>query len=763
MDTSYLAQQVTTIIGQLHGLFDDIGVPSHERNSREAELFSALSETLHNQLKLVTNEKHNLSEQARNLIVAIRQMEASLEDHKPSPNYEVDDRDITYPLNRCVQSLKEKYNAVSKLHRERFEQVRKLAEALESYASHLEPSFVKIKLPPTAPDAKISPSFDVSPSYVASLDQEFTRVYAEYNQRVEMVKHMGEEMIQLWAELGTPQAQTDTSIVKYSRDAPEQLGVRQEDLARLKQKKDRLVEEKRSRERRLRELRSTIEDLWERLGVEEHERKQFLSSNRGVHLRTINEHEDELARLNELKRQNLHLFVEEARIKLQELWDSLYFSEEEMLDFTPAFSDICTDALLASHEKEIARLEALKEQRMPILQKIDRYRQLIKERDELQASSQDASRLMARGAKGERRDPGKLLREEKMRKRIAKELPKVESDLKNILEKWEDEYGRPFLVLGERYLDELYTSTAKVPPPRAKTPSVAPQPVKGHAKKPSVGYGSIRGPPPSRAKTPVANFGASVSRNPLASSVSAYSGAKSPSKIPARAPLKQMPHGNNSPERRPQRDEKDEGTIRKMLPPRAPPPKMKDLFVPPESVATPRNQYEINRDRSESIVRHVPPEDVYDDRSFLSRSIRSQYTPSYPPPSQSRYPPQPHYPPQYASDTSGSRQVSGSSSVETGATGTTGSENWETFSDHSEEAEREMDHYDRYQRQGPPAARTKRFTPEGGYGSPRGIAGKKVRGIRSVEGDFMAEGEGGTLVKVSGSEAGWTTTTEDGY
>ena len=38
MDTSYLAQQVTTIIGQLHGLFDDIGVPSHERDSLEAEV-----------------------------------------------------------------------------------------------------------------------------------------------------------------------------------------------------------------------------------------------------------------------------------------------------------------------------------------------------------------------------------------------------------------------------------------------------------------------------------------------------------------------------------------------------------------------------------------------------------------------------------------------------------------------------------------------------------------------------------------------------
>lgn len=38
MDTSYLSQQVNTIIGQLHGLFDEIGVPSHEREHRESEV-----------------------------------------------------------------------------------------------------------------------------------------------------------------------------------------------------------------------------------------------------------------------------------------------------------------------------------------------------------------------------------------------------------------------------------------------------------------------------------------------------------------------------------------------------------------------------------------------------------------------------------------------------------------------------------------------------------------------------------------------------
>lgn len=72
------------------------------------------------------SEKHEITEEAHRLLKTIKQMEASLEDNKPNPKYETEDSNfkVTYPLMRCLQGLKEKYNAVSKLHRERFEQVR---------------------------------------------------------------------------------------------------------------------------------------------------------------------------------------------------------------------------------------------------------------------------------------------------------------------------------------------------------------------------------------------------------------------------------------------------------------------------------------------------------------------------------------------------------------------------------------------------------------------------------------------------------------
>lgn len=127
MDTSYLTTQVSTIIAQLHGLFDEIGVSPQEKDVREAELFTALSETLHNQLRLVTAEKAELHNEANKIIKTIKQMQASL-DGSANDQYHRDDGDlkVAAPLTQCLQTLKEKHNAISKVHRERFEQVKSM-------------------------------------------------------------------------------------------------------------------------------------------------------------------------------------------------------------------------------------------------------------------------------------------------------------------------------------------------------------------------------------------------------------------------------------------------------------------------------------------------------------------------------------------------------------------------------------------------------------------------------------------------------------
>lgn len=89
-----------------------------------------------------------------------------------------------------------------------------------------------------------------------------------------------------------------------------------------------------------------------------------------------------------------------------------------------------------------------------------------------QESAADPGRLTGKSSRG---DPGRLLREEKLRKTIVRDKPKVcyfqallhrlraepcpclqlEMELRQIIPQWEAEHQRPFLINGQRFLDDL--------------------------------------------------------------------------------------------------------------------------------------------------------------------------------------------------------------------------------------------------------------------------------------------------------------------
>ena len=84
-------------------------------------------------------------------------------------------------------------------------------------------------------------------------------------------------------------------------------------------------------------------------------------------------------------------------------------------------TDEFTEELLAIHEDEIKRLKEERRNKAPLLANIKKYFDICEEEKELAAAASDQSRLTGRGP----RDPGRLLREEKMRKRVTKEKPRV--------------------------------------------------------------------------------------------------------------------------------------------------------------------------------------------------------------------------------------------------------------------------------------------------------------------------------------------------
>ncbi|KAH9906190.1 hypothetical protein F4778DRAFT_635875 [Xylariomycetidae sp. FL2044] len=72
-------------------------------------------------------------DEAERIITVIRQMEISLDDSKSQRNRRSEDDGlcITFPLTRCLKTLKDKHVQISKLHRERFEQVKSRSKPIK--------------------------------------------------------------------------------------------------------------------------------------------------------------------------------------------------------------------------------------------------------------------------------------------------------------------------------------------------------------------------------------------------------------------------------------------------------------------------------------------------------------------------------------------------------------------------------------------------------------------------------------------------------
>ncbi|KZP14853.1 hypothetical protein FIBSPDRAFT_833637 [Athelia psychrophila] len=243
---------------------------------------------------------------------------------------------------------------------------------------------------------------------------------------------------------------------------------------------DALAELKLQRESHIQAMYDQLEGLWRRLGVAESDMDGFVEAHRGSTEDVVNEYEDELERMMELKRERMGVFVANARTEISKLWDDMMVGQEERGDFAPFVDGQHTEELLTIHEEEIKRLKEERRMKAPLLAAIKKYFEISEEEKELAAAASDQSRLLGRGP----RDPGRLLREEKMRKRVQKEKPRLEQDLLLSIPTWEEEAGRPFLVHGEsimRILSETSTATeqenkrkqgsrAGSAPPRATTP-----------------------------------------------------------------------------------------------------------------------------------------------------------------------------------------------------------------------------------------------------------------------------------------------------
>ncbi|KAG8704395.1 hypothetical protein FRC08_002252 [Ceratobasidium sp. 394] len=213
-----------------------------------------------------------------------------------------------------------------------------------------------------------------------------------------------------------------------------------------------LEAEQTSREQRIQELYNQLAPLWTRLGVPPEEVEEFIDKHQGCSESSVLAYEAELSRTKALKSEQMVTFMAHVRSELTQLWDALMMSDEERAEFACFWDDEPSEDLLTRHEDEAARLRSELASKHALLAKAQKWEAIVGEQRALAAAAADQSRLTGRGVRG---DPGRLLREEKMRKRVQREKPKLEQELLKELAAWEEERGRPFTVEGVRFLDTI--------------------------------------------------------------------------------------------------------------------------------------------------------------------------------------------------------------------------------------------------------------------------------------------------------------------
>lgn len=196
-------------------------------------------------------------------------------------------------------------------------------------------------------------------------------------------------------------------------------------------------------------LWSQIQLLCDRLEVDEKTKRAIKESFSGIKPGDIDGLRKELSRLEEMKLANIQKLTERTRSEIATLWDNCYYSKDQRHAFSPAYDENYTEELLEEHEHELAKLHGYYEEHKDMFAGVKKWQELFHRMIDLETKARDVNRYANRG--------GNLLQEEKERKKIHKQLPKIEEGLFEAIAKWEIECGSQFLVEGIAFTEYVHS------------------------------------------------------------------------------------------------------------------------------------------------------------------------------------------------------------------------------------------------------------------------------------------------------------------
>ncbi|XP_015240318.1 PREDICTED: protein regulator of cytokinesis 1 isoform X2 [Cyprinodon variegatus] len=408
----------------LKDIWEEIGIPEDQRLQRT----NVVKNHIKNLLEMMVKEEESLKNR---LLTSIQKCRTEMEKLCLELQIPVFEEEEGLTMLQQEKNIRTEVEALMKEKNQRMQRLKALLDQDQDLCDILCSMPYGIT-PDLVPSLEQLENFQ---QHIAKQNEEKVKRYAEFTElKQQIILHM-EELEQI------PETSFEKDVVCEDEDS---FCLSRDNITSLKLLLCQLEERKAQNEATCEIHREKIQQLWDRLQVPQEERELFNEHMVASRKRNQEALQTEVQRLESLKLQNLRNVTEAIRSEIAVFWEKCFFSIDQRQDFTPYFSEDYNEELLALHDAEIQRLKQHYEDHKELFEGVQKWEESWRLYLELEKKATDPTRFTNRG--------GNLLKEEKQRSELHKNLPKLEKKLKAQIDTWESEQGREFLVNGQKFL-----------------------------------------------------------------------------------------------------------------------------------------------------------------------------------------------------------------------------------------------------------------------------------------------------------------------
>ncbi|KAJ6657081.1 hypothetical protein lerEdw1_002826 [Lerista edwardsae] len=423
-----LVNSVTKALSQLLDLWNEMGI-GKELQLERTQAAKAHIEALLNDM---IEEEHSLKEKLENDIEIQKNQLKILRCELKLEPFQVDEGlsilQLEKEFRRALEAAREEKQV-------RLKELQQLQEEDQSLCAELcaIPYYIRTGSVPSVLELK-------------ELKEHVQKLVEVKEQRLEQFFKLRREIRQYKKEIGhAPDGTLENDMLS---DEEECIYLTKNQLADLQLLVEKLQVKKESLTATREALEKEVQLLWDRLQWPQEQQDQC---RRTMSQCTISEAvrrwEEELQNLEELKKEQLKEIIAKVRQDIEFYWQKCFYGDEQRAAFRPFCDDSFSEELLSQHDEELLKVKEIYMKNQLLYDDIQKWQVTWDRFMELQKKSTDPSRLLNRG--------GNLLKDERERSKIQKQLLKLSEELKKNMENWEKENGACFLVNNERFLDSM--------------------------------------------------------------------------------------------------------------------------------------------------------------------------------------------------------------------------------------------------------------------------------------------------------------------